>query len=247
MRSPSTANLLTFWERGLSQSLIHRAVNLLALTYPEMTIEQAASLSIGQRDRLLLALRERLFGSEMVSLATCPVCSDHLELRFHTSDLCNIPATESTTLALSVEGYDVEYRLPTSQDVMEIAYSATETTELVATKNLLLERCLLSVLHQGQPTSAKELPESVVEAIAAAMSQADPQADIQLALACPACGHQWQVLFDVVTFLWSEIHTWAKRVLREVHLLASAYGWREADILAMSPQRRQLYLEMIGG
>jgi hypothetical protein len=34
-------------------------------------------------------------------------------------------------------------------------------------------------------------------------------------------------------------------VLREVHILASAYGWREDDILAMSPARRRIYLEML--
>jgi hypothetical protein len=33
--------------------------------------------------------------------------------------------------------------------------------------------------------------------------------------------------------------------VREVHLLASAYGWRESDILAMTPWRRQLYLELV--
>lgn len=244
MRSPSTADLLTCWERGLSQSLVHRAVNLLVLACPEMTIEQAAGLNIGQRDRLLLILRERLFGSEMVSLATCPVCGDCLELKFHTSDVCSVSETEITP-PLSVDGYDVEYRLPTSQDLLEITYLPAEIPESPI-KHQLLERCVLSALHQGQPIPAKKLPASVVEAIATAMSQADPQADIQLTLVCPACDHQWQALFDVVTFLWSEIHAWAKRVLQEVHRLASAYGWREADILAMSPQRRHLYLEMIG-
>ena len=77
------------------------------------------------------------------------------------------------------------------------------------------------------------------------MAEADPQADIQLALSCPACGHQWLSTFDIVSFFWSEINAWAYRILREVHILASAYGWREADILAMSPYRRQLYLEMV--
>jgi hypothetical protein len=50
---------------------------------------------------------------------------------------------------------------------------------------------------------------------------------------------------DIASYLWSEIHAWAGRMLRDVHALAAAYGWREADILAMSPWRRQAYLEMI--
>ena len=44
----------------------------------------------------------------------------------------------------------------------------------------------------------------------------------------------------------AELATQAKRLLREVHFLARAYGWREADILAMSARRRQAYLEMVG-
>jgi hypothetical protein len=40
--------------------------------------------------------------------------------------------------------------------------------------------------------------------------------------------------------------TWVRRLLREVHTLALAYGWREADILNMSARRRRFYLEMAG-
>ena len=32
----------------------------------------------------------------------------------------------------------------------------------------------------------------------------------------------------------------------EVHALASAYHWHERDILALSPVRRQAYLELLG-
>ena len=55
----------------------------------------------------------------------------------------------------------------------------------------------------------------------------------------------WQLTLDIVSFLWSEISSLAKRHLREVHTLAWAYGWSEADILAMSPARRQFYLESV--
>ena len=50
---------------------------------------------------------------------------------------------------------------------------------------------------------------------------------------------------DVAAFFWTELNAWAVRLLREIHALASAYGWREADILALSPKRRDLYLELI--
>jgi hypothetical protein len=79
------------------------------------------------------------------------------------------------------------------------------------------------------------------------MEQADPQANIRLSLTCPACSHQWHGTFDIVTYFWNEINAWAQGVLRDVHMLAATYGWRESDILALSPWRRQFYLEMVTG
>jgi hypothetical protein len=52
-------------------------------------------------------------------------------------------------------------------------------------------------------------------------------------------------LFDIVSFLWREIASAAQRLLQEVHLLASVYSWHEANILSMSPQRRNAYLQLI--
>jgi len=88
------------------------------------------------------------------------------------------------------------------------------------------------------------LPADLQAEIGAAMAAADPQADLQLALACPQCAHRWQPVFDIARFLWQELHAWALRTLRDVDTLAHAYHWAEADILALSPRRRQAYLEL---
>jgi hypothetical protein len=77
------------------------------------------------------------------------------------------------------------------------------------------------------------------------MAELDPQADVQLALQCPSCSHPWHDPFDIATFFWGEINAWAVRILREVHMLAAAYGWSETDILAMNARRRQVYLDMV--
>jgi hypothetical protein len=84
-----------------------------------------------------------------------------------------------------------------------------------------------------------------LNAIATAMSEADPQALIEIALECPACAHRWSNVFDIASYLWREVDTWAHRTLQDVHQLARAYGWREADVLALSPNRRRSYLEMV--
>ena len=111
----------------------------------------------------------------------------------------------------------------------------------------MLEACLLDARHEDEPFRPADLPEEVVTALSERMAQEDPYLNISLAVKCPACSHEWQMIFDIVTYFMSEINFWAIRMMREVHRLASAYGWSEVDILAMSAWRRQRYLEMISG
>ena len=55
----------------------------------------------------------------------------------------------------------------------------------------------------------------------------------------------WEASVDVGSFVWEEIAAEARRVVHEVDRLARAYGWREADILAMTPARRRTYLALV--
>ena len=90
-----------------------------------------------------------------------------------------------------------------------------------------------------------DLPSELLAHCSNIVADADPQADIRLALSCMECGQQWNAIFDPISFLWREIEHWAERMLREVHVLASAYGWDEIDILGLSAARRRRYLEMV--
>ena len=49
-------------------------------------------------------------------------------------------------------------------------------------------------------------------------------------------------MLDIGSFVWAEIESRARRVLGEVHALASAYGWSEAETLSLSAVRRASYL-----
>jgi hypothetical protein len=239
----STAEWLSMWEAGLMQQPAEWVLTLLAVACPDLPAETLALLSIGQRDERLLTLRESLFGSQIASLTECPACGEQLELTFSAADIRAPSQVDSTeSLALSEDDWQVHFRLPNSLDMLAIA----DEQELEAVRHSLFQRCILHAEENGVTMPADQLPERVVDAVAAYMSQIDPQAEVQLALTCPECTQQWQADFDIVRFLWSELDAWAIRTLRAVHSLASTYGWREADILAMSPWRRQLYLELIG-
>jgi hypothetical protein len=50
---------------------------------------------------------------------------------------------------------------------------------------------------------------------------------------------------DVARFLVREMVATARRLMAEIHELASAYGWSERSIATMSDARQSAYLEML--
>jgi hypothetical protein len=176
----------------------------------------------------------------MESVVDCPRCGEKIELAFETADVRAEGAdSASENISVSVAGFEINLRVPNSIDLAAVA-SQPDSDEASRT---LFDRCLLSAIHQGVPTRA--LPMEVKDAVVARIAEVDPQADVQLLVACPACEHEWHAVFDIGAFFWTEIEIWARRLLNEVHLLASAYGWSEREILLLSPLRRQFYLDAV--
>jgi hypothetical protein len=110
---------------------------------------------------------------------------------------------------------------------------------------MLARSCIIDARSSDAPVPFEQLTEETILRVEERLAEADPAAEILLAIRCPSCACEWQTLFDIVPFFWTEISVQARRLLREVDLLARAYGWREADILAMTPLRRSLYLDMV--
>jgi hypothetical protein len=235
------ADLLRVWDQGQGLPHPRRALLLLGLAAPELAAAPERC-TVGQRDAALIALRARIFGSRVESIAECPACHERVELDF---DLAQVavapPADAAPTFELSYRGYHVAARLPTAADLAMIAPWGA----LAAERAALLRRCVLAASRNGATVPAQSLPDSVSSRVIAHMTAADQQADVRLALCCAVCSHLWETCFDIVSFLWSELNAWARRTLYDVHTLARAYGWGEAEILAMSPARRSFYLDLV--
>jgi len=144
-------------------------------------------------------------------------------------------------LTLTDAGFELRYRLPTSRDLA----AAATITNFQEARELILKRCLVAATYHGAPVSLDNLPPEMVSRLIDDMAQHDPQADVSLAVQCPACSHNWQMIFDIGLFVCTDLMMTAKRLLREVHILASAYGWSEPDILTLTPARRQAYLNLV--
>lgn len=238
-------DILYIWEMGMHWHPVDRALLILAIALPERSRDDLIQLSVGQRDTLLMSVRGQTFGSQLNSFAQCPACQQQLEFSLDLLTMQTVQADQprETVRIFRWEDWELQVRLLNSLDLAAIAHC--RDTHLA--RNQLIQRCLIHAHCGGDEMSANALPETVIHALATYISKADANSDIQLDLTCFDCGHQWQIVLDILSFFWTELSAQAKRLLREVDALARVYGWRETDILAMSGTRRQLYLEMVTG
>jgi hypothetical protein len=233
MRGLSEREILPLWERGAGHGPLGRGRALLAAACPELDERGAAALTIGERDALLLELRERSLGPALVGFVACPECGEPLELELDSRQLRMAAASgpSSEPEEVVVDDERVRFRSLTCGD-LDAAAAAGDPE---AARRALAELCLL------EPA---ELSQKLLAELSTALAERDPGAEMLVGLTCPECGHVWETVFDIVTFLWSEVTAYARRLLHEVATLAHSFGWRESEILELTAARRRHYLEL---
>jgi hypothetical protein len=238
-RALGPADLLGVWEEGRGQPLIARALAILARALPSVDRERLADLPVGTRDALLLRLREMSFGPVAECLATCPACQATIEFPVTVRDLIvdEPPRLESV---VDWQGARLRIRPATSRDQLSLAGLADPDRLAGA----LLQRC--ARLHETAGEAGTAVPLDAADFVSAEMARLDPGSDLRFALSCPTCHATWTDVFDAVSFLWREVEVEARRLLTDVHVLATAYGWSESEILNLSPARRRAYLQIAG-
>jgi hypothetical protein len=254
MQRLSAEKILAVWEAGRPQHAVDRALTSLAAASPETSREALAELTIGERDACLLQLRALVLGPRAEGFAECPRCSERVEFPLDTAAFTPRPegrasARPDFSEELEINGSTIRFRLPTSRDLAQVVAASNSVqglrhlvTSCIFTPN---DRDLGDGGHHGYQDREPELSDKTIASIGEAMLEADPRAEIQFRLICPACAHEWTLLFDIAEFFWTELSARAQRLLREIDALARAYGWTEREILSLPAQRRQSYLEML--
>jgi hypothetical protein len=227
----SAADALDLWGRGRACHPVDRALLLYAAACPQMPWAQLADTPVGRRDAVLLAWRRASFGTGLDATTQCPRCRERLAFTLDLDALEQPPGADGP---IEVDG--ATFRLPTSRDLAQIAHEADVAT---ATRRLF-ELCCVTGRDDVR------LSDAVLDRAEAALAAADPQADIALDLTCDACAHAFSVDFDIAALLWQDVEAVARRALLDVDLLARAYGWSEAEILALPDARRAAYVELAG-
>ncbi|POX40254.1 hypothetical protein C3486_14315 [Streptomyces sp. Ru73] len=241
------AELLATWEAGLALQDSGRALLLHRAARPGAGTDTLLSVPAGERAADLFGLRRALFGERMQVTLACadPECGAAMEFELDAAELGAVrPRPPEDGLRVAEGGWSVTFRLPSVADLTEAAAAATDAADA---RRLLAARCVLTAVRDGRAATEAEygrLPETVLKRFAEAAEEADPGAEVTLNIACPECGAATPAELDIAAYLWTELDAWARDVLLDVHLLASAYGWTEPEILALSPLRRRYYLEL---
>jgi hypothetical protein len=239
MRSPSAAELIRVWELGQGADNWYRGLLLLAPLFPARSLRDLSAITLGTRNAHLLALRARLFGPLLEAIVTCPKCAVRIEFSIAIQALlgsspADCDSAYATRFVLDDDRTPIAYRLLCTDDLKEVADALP-----FQAATLLAERAVIAI------TGDSAERERLTAELADAMLTADPLADINLGIACEACGYEWSARFDIVIFLWHEIEAEVERLFDDVHRLGNAYGWSEAIILTMSSHRRRHYLERV--
>ncbi|MER5768753.1 hypothetical protein [Streptomyces sp. NPDC001985] len=244
MTPTGPAQLLAAWEAGLGHPPEERSRLLHRAARPGAADGELLSAPVGEREADLFALRRALFGERMRVRAECGGCGEAMEFDLGTGPPGAAAPVRRGPLRVTEGEWSIEFRLPTPADLA----AAGAAPDPAGARRLLLARCTVSAVRGGVALAperlAAELPPEVGRRLAEAAEEADPAAGATLRVTCPECGASTPAELDISSFLWAELDHWARDLLLDVHLLASAYGWSEPEILALSPLRRRHYLEL---
>jgi len=229
----SDNQLLAVWEQGFRLHPVDRGLLVLSAALPGVPYAALADWPLGRRNRALAEWLCTSFGPRLAGWATCERCGERLEFELDTRVLL---AAEPTDSEARVEVGGHMFRLPTSRD-LALAARAEGPHDAMAS---LLDACRLDA-GEKLDLSGEQLDE-----LGERLSLADPLAETHVAMTCPECAAQQDDTLNMTVFAWAELEARIKRLLLEVHLLASAYGWSEADVLAVSEPRRAFYLDAAG-
>ncbi len=193
----------------------------------------ARNLVVTDFEHLLLQVRAARFGHGMALGFACPHCRAVAEISFSIADFVaadppravpEVRPHPSKAGWFSLAG--AGFRLPTAGDQAAVA-------ALALPEKRLAELCL-------DETARRSPHRARVERAMAAMA---PLLSRTVAGDCPSCGARVEAQLAVANLVVGELKRAGASVHDEVDLIARAYHWPEALILALPPPRRRAYAE----
>lgn len=230
MAGISPATLIALWDTADRAPPHRRLTTLLG------AIEGAGAIggdTLGGRNRRLLLFHRALDGAPLVAHVKCAHCAVDNEFAIPADAILADPVPDpEARIRIRIDGRTLGFRLPRMRD---IEAARDETGADLA--GPVLERCLTSGSGPIPAPAAPRL-ERKFEAL-------DPAANIVVTIACSGCAKPIAASVDPASFVARDLDRIVDLLLRDIDTIASAYGWDEAAILALPPERRRRYVAMI--
>lgn len=247
LREPTGRDEVLFVE-GTHHTAIARANALLSelvlrigtCERPDET--QIAQLSLGDRERLLLALSARSLGNQLDLVTRCATCRTLVE----------IPIRFDEIIALRPQVSGEAFELPSADGAWFVLcrpLTGADVDSAASARDLLLTAVLKLRNPEGRQMTPDALPVACEAAFESVLAALDPAAECSATMTCPGCGETTEALVDGMTMLQSALHS-QQQLYDDVFRMANTYHWSEADILDLPLRRRRHYLaiaEAAGG
>lgn len=190
-------------------------------------------LTVGARLRALLevAALSGVTGTEVA--VACNGCGQALEVEVAFEEVVRASPSSGESVATPCADGHVVLRLPTGEDQLRWRRERVLGGEHGA-------RAMLEGLRVGPARSALRV--EWLPLLERALAEADPLVDFRLHAVCPDCDATTVHELDVEAAALAGLRRARRRLLDDIHRLASAYGWDEARILALPAWRRRHYL-----
>jgi hypothetical protein len=248
-RRAETASLVT--------QVLSRTVRRLGNIGP-LTENVARELQVADRHYLLLMLRKSTFGEIVRADFFCPWpdCGRRVSISFRIDEIpVKEPAERAPiyTLVLSVGASDAEdvaqrevsFRLPNGAD-QEVVSPLLAENEAEAL-SLLLARVVQRIGPFAPPGLERvaALPPRARAEIEAEIERMAAKIELNIEVACSECGRAFLGPFDLHRFFFGELRADSELLYRQVHYLAYHYHWSERQILTMTRNKREKYIELL--
>jgi hypothetical protein len=201
--------------------------------------EQAVEdLAVGDRQFLARRLGVHLGRDPLWCTAVCGACDGRFDVEVRQGEL---PVKDAGETFPHVDVGPLRLRVPSGADQEAIAHLPDEQAV-----EALVARCRTDPGtagvddarggHDGEAAVDLAAVEEALEAVA-------PEVALAVLARCPLCDAENELAVDPYAgVLGPDGH-----VFDDVHRLASSYHWSEADILALTRDRRQRYLRLLDG
>jgi hypothetical protein len=216
-----------------------------------------ADMLIGDRDYIVLRLRQITMGDQVHQVMRCPntACGEKVDVEFLVSEIPvkrvdQLQATYEFELSCPAITDDERshrgfLRLPTGRDQSAIADMSNVNPAAANTR--LFSRIVLSLGKREtiDEELVRALSMKVRSEITAFLRDVSPGPDLTIDTQCPHCGSGIMYPFDLCDFFFDECVMSLDNLYREIHSLAFHYHWAERDILAMNRAKRSRYLSLL--